>query len=54
MEQVELSPEPPVVALARLLELREVVLEILLRVERGSVDPRQLRVPLVAAPLRAC
>ncbi len=42
------------VARLRLLEPLEVRVEIGLRVERGAVDPRQLRVPLVAAPVRAC
>ena len=46
-------PEPAVVAALRLLEPLEVRVEVGLRVERGAVDPRQLRVVLVAAPVRA-
>src|SRR5205809_1490774 len=53
MEEVELRAEPAVVALARLLEALEVGVEIRLRVERRPVDPRQLLVVLVAAPVRA-
>src|SRR5918912_1303060 len=46
-------PEASVVAPLRLLDPLEVRVERLLRVEGGAVDPRQLRVPLVAAPVRA-
>ncbi len=53
MEQVELRAELPVVARPSLLEPLEVRVEVGLRVERGAVDPRQLRVPLVAAPVGA-
>ena len=53
VEEVELLPEPAVVALARLLERCEVRVEVGLRVERGAVDAGQLRVVLVAAPVRA-
>ncbi len=53
MEQVELLPEPPVVVRARLLEPLEVRVEVGLGEERRAVDPRQLRVLLVAAPVRA-
>ena len=53
VEEVELRAEPPVVALARLLEPLEVRVEILLAVERGAVDPGQLRLRRVAAPVRA-
>ena len=53
MEQVELDAEPAVVALPRLLEPLEVRVEIGLRVEGGAVDPGQLRVVLVAAPVGA-
>ena len=41
------------VACARLLEPLEVRVEVGLGVERGAVDPRQLRVVLVAAPVGA-
>src|SRR5437868_2978157 len=53
MEQIELHAEAAVVALARFLEPREMRVEILLRVERGAVDAGELRVALVAAPVRA-
>src|SRR4029078_10456381 len=53
MEQVELRPEAAVVALAGLLELRQVLLEVGLVVEGGAVDARQLRLRHVAAPVRA-
>jgi hypothetical protein len=53
VEQVELAPEPPVVAPLRFLEPLEVRVEVLLGVEGGAVDPRQLRVVLVAAPVGA-
>src|SRR5262245_8067434 len=54
MEEVELPAELPVISRARLLEPLEMRVEIRLRVEGGAVDPRQLRVLLVAAPVRAC
>ncbi len=54
MKEVELRPEPPVVAPARLLEPLEVRVEVFLRVEGGAVDARELRVALVAAPVGAC
>ena len=53
MEEVELHAEPAVIALARLLEPHEVGVEVGLVVERRAVDPRQLLVVLVAAPVRA-
>ena len=53
MEEVELHAEPAMVALARLLEAREVRVEIVLRVEGGPVDAGQLLVLLVAAPVGA-
>ena len=53
VEELELRPEPPVVAPARLLEQREVRVEVGLRVERGAVDAGQLGVVLVAAPVGA-
>ena len=52
VEEVELRSEPAMVARARLLEPLQVRVEIGLRVERGAVDPRELRVALVAAPVR--
>ena len=53
VEEVELAPEPAVVAALRLLEPLEVCVEVGLREEGRAVDPRQLRVVLVAAPVRA-
>src|ERR1041384_5616842 len=53
VEEVELKSEPAVVAPLRLLEQLQVPVEILRRVERGAVDPSELRVVLVAAPVRA-
>src|SRR5207342_1835238 len=53
VEEVELAAEAPVVARLRLLEPLEVRVEIGLRVEGGAVDPGQLRVLLVTAPVRA-
>jgi hypothetical protein len=53
VEEVELRPEPAVVARACLLEALEIRVEVLLGVEGGAVDPRQLRVRRVAAPVRA-
>ena len=53
VEQVELRPEPAVVALLRLLEPLEMRVEIALLEESGAVDPGQLRVLLVAAPVGA-
>ena len=53
VEEVELPPEHAVVARLRLLEPREMRLEVALVVERRPVDPGQLRVLLVAAPVGA-
>ena len=53
MEEVERTPEPPVIPPLRLLDPLEVGLEVVLRVERGAVDPRELRVLLVPAPVGA-
>src|SRR5882762_7927645 len=41
------------VALARLCQALEMGVEVLLGVERGAVDARQLRLRRVAAPVRA-
>ena len=49
----ELAAELAVVALPRLLEPLEMLGEILLRVEGRTVDPRELRLVRVAAPVRA-
>ena len=53
VEQVELRADAAVVVRPRLLEPLEVRVEVGLREERRSVDPGQLRVLLVAAPVRA-
>ena len=53
VEEVELRPQPAVVAALRLLEALEVRVEVGLRVEGRAVDARQLLVVLVAAPVRA-
>ncbi len=50
-EQVELHAEAPVVALLRLLEPVQVVLEVVLRRPGRAVDALQLLVGLVAAPV---
>ena len=52
-EQVELLAELSVVALARLLLLVQPGVEILLGEERGAVDPLELGVAVIAAPVRA-
>src|SRR5207244_3744503 len=51
VEQVELDAEPAVVAPFRLLQALEVRVEVGLVEEGGAVDPRELRVVLVAAPV---
>ena len=51
-EEVELGAELPVVALACLLEHREVGAELLLRAEGGAIDALEHRVLLVASPVR--
>ena len=53
VEEVELRAEPAVVALLRLLEQLQARVEVLLAEERGAVDPGQLRVVRVAAPVGA-
>ncbi len=53
MDEVELAPEPAVVALLRLLETLQIGVEVGLRVEGRPVDPGQLGVLLVAAPVGA-
>ncbi len=52
-EQVELDAELPVVAALGLLQPQQVRVEVLLGRPRGAVDPGELRVLLVAAPVRA-
>ncbi len=53
VDEVELDAEAAMVAPLRLLERGEVGVEVGLVVEGGAVDPRQLRVVRVAAPVRA-
>ena len=53
VDEVELAPEPAVVALLRLFETLQIGVEVGLRVEGRPVDPRQLLVLLVAAPVGA-
>ena len=52
-EQAELLPELAVVPLLRLLQHVEVGLELLLALERGTVDPGEHLVVLVPPPVRA-
>ncbi len=52
-EQIELLAELAVVALLGFFQLREVCVQIFLAEERGAVDALQLRVVLVAFPVRA-
>src|SRR5205814_4801715 len=52
-EHVQLATEPPVVALLRLFEAMEVLLEILLGSPCGAVDALEHRTVLVAAPVGA-
>src|SRR5207247_2707157 len=53
MEEVELAPEPAVVAALGLLEPLEVRVEVVLRVEGGAVDAGELRLRRVPAPVGA-
>src|SRR5580765_2648228 len=53
MEEVELSTEDSVIARPRLRERGQVCIQVGLRVEGRAVDPGQLRVALVATPVRA-
>src|SRR6266446_4812526 len=53
LEQVELAPELAVVALLRLLEPPQVLVELLLREPGGPVDPLEHRVALVTTPVGA-
>src|SRR5207247_10841147 len=53
LEQIELPPELAVVALLRLLEPPEMLVELVLGEPRGAVDPLQHRIPLVAPPVGA-
>src|SRR5206468_12084193 len=51
-EQVELDAEPAVVALPGLLAPPQEVVELLLRLPHGSVDPLEHRPLLVSTPVR--
>src|SRR6266566_5614555 len=53
VEQVELAAQATVVAAFGLLELEEILVELLLARPRGAVDPLQLRIVRVAAPIGA-
>src|SRR5439155_24196604 len=53
VKEVELLTQPPMVAPLRLLDPLEIGVQIRLRIERRPVDPRQLLVLLVAAPVGA-
>src|SRR5512132_4357824 len=53
MDEIELASQPAVIAALRLLEPLEVRVEVGLGEEGRPVDPRQLRVVLVTAPVRA-
>src|SRR5256885_1718816 len=53
VEEVELLPQAAVVALARLLLLLEPGVQLLLVEEGGPVDALQLRIAVIAAPVRA-
>jgi hypothetical protein len=53
VDEVEVATEPAVVAALRLLDPRQVVLEILRVEERRAVHARQLRLRLVPAPVGA-
>src|SRR5882672_6478511 len=53
VENVELRAELAVIARSRLIQTREIRVEILFRIEGGAVDPGQLRLRRVAAPVRA-
>src|SRR4029078_9064824 len=50
-DEIELCGELTVIALARLLEIVEMLLERLLRLPRGAVDALQHRALLVATPV---
>ena len=52
MHEVQLRPEPAMIPPPCLLHALDVSVEVGLRVEGRPVDPRQLRVLLVAAPIR--
>ena len=52
-EEIELSAEMAVVALARLLEPQHVGVEVILREPRGAVHALQLLIARIAAPVHA-
>src|SRR5215469_8819662 len=53
MEQIELASEPPMVAPLRLLQLEQILVEILFVRPGGTINPLQLRILRVAAPIGA-
>src|SRR5689334_18788866 len=53
VEEVEFAAEPAMVTALRLLELKEVLVELLLAGKGSAVDPLQLCISRVAAPIRA-
>src|SRR5713101_6302404 len=53
VEDVELRAELAVIARSSLIQTREIRVKILFRIEGGAVDPGQLRLRRVAAPVRA-
>jgi hypothetical protein len=53
MEEVELPPEPAVIALFGFLDPRDVRGKVVLVRPRGPVDPLQHLVARIAAPVRA-
>ena len=52
-EQIQLLPEHAMIALLRLFNLVQVLVELFLRVERSPVNPLQLRILLIPKPVRA-
>src|SRR3954447_12019767 len=52
VEEIEWLSQPPMIAALRLLDPFEVRVEVGLRVEGRAIDPSQLGVLLVAAPVR--
>src|ERR1700748_1011446 len=53
MEEIELAAEPAMIALLRLFELEEILLQLFLIRPGGAVDALQLRVARIAAPIGA-
>src|SRR5690349_5256342 len=53
MEEIELAAEPTMIALLRLFELEEILLQLFLIRPGGAVDALQLRVARIATPIGA-